>query len=88
MAFYLEGGREPNPTLAASPGERLRLVLVNRDRGYAHDLRLETLGVSTRQLAGDGSADRVTLRVPEAPGEHPYVCSLHPRMMGASLVVR
>lgn len=88
MAFYLEGGSEPNPTLTAAPGERLRLLFVNRDRGYAHDVRLESLGVQTSQLAGDGSADRLTFRVPEVPGEHPYECSLHPRMMGATLVVR
>ncbi|MGH9464185.1 MAG: hypothetical protein ACRD0X_00965 [Thermoanaerobaculia bacterium] len=88
MAFYLEGGSEPNPTLTAAPGERLRLVFVNRDRGYAHDLRLATLGVAMGQLAGDGSAGRVTFRAPAIAGEHPYDCSLHPRMMGASLVVR
>ncbi len=88
MAFYLAGGNDPNPILTASPGERLRLVFVNRDRGYAHDLRLDTLGVATARIAGDGGADRVTLRVPGEPGTHPYTCSLHPRMMGASLVVR
>ncbi len=88
MAFYLEGTDEPNPRLDAALGERLRLVFVNRDRGYEHDLRLPTLGLGTGRLASGGDTGEITFRVPATPGEHPYDCSLHPRMMGATLVVR
>jgi hypothetical protein len=87
MAFYLEGGATANPAIEAAPGERLRLVLVNRDLGFEHDLRLPELGAATG-LLGDGESGALTLRVPTATGEYRYDCSLHARMMAGSVVVR
>lgn len=88
MAFYLAGSTQPNPTLAVERGERVRVVLVNRDGGYRHDFAVASLEVATPTVAGDGSFAEVTFRAPQAPGDHPYVCSSHAAMMGATLRVR
>ncbi|HEX6199366.1 MAG TPA: hypothetical protein VF150_03805 [Thermoanaerobaculia bacterium] len=80
MAFYLPGDATPNPTLRAAPGERLRIVLVNEDPGMTHDVVAEGLGLAT-QVIGGGEAASAVVRMPERPGAHEYLCSLHPVLM-------
>jgi len=87
MAFYLEGGEAPNPVLETVAGERLRLVLTNRDRGFDHDLRLPGLGKATGLLA-EGASATLTVRVPETAGDVRYDCSLHAAMMTGVIRVR
>ena len=45
MAFYLEDDPETaNPAIEAKPGETLRVVLRNRDRGLTHDFAVPAAG--------------------------------------------
>lgn len=87
MAFFTPGGHEPNPPLSLHPGERVRIVLVNRDPGMTHDFAVDDLGVSTPALAGDGSRAAVLLVAPASPGRHDYVCTFHRRLMRGRLEV-
>jgi plastocyanin len=88
MTFYLEGESEPNPRLVVDRGEVVRFVLRNDDPGMGHDLTLPTLGRRSELLREAGTRTELALRAPEAPGEHPYLCSLHARSMVGVLEVR
>lgn len=86
MTFYVGGSGEPNPTLYARPGERVRLVLQNTDVGMSHDFVIRSWSVKTRLLKGKGE-DRVEFTVPDTRGAHVYTCSPHAEMMGGTIVV-
>lgn len=93
MAYYLPGGTTPNPTLRFAPGERVRVVLVNEDPGMAHDVVSSGLDLRTPVVQGGrsgrgGETASDVVRVPERPGTHEYVCSLHPVLMRGRIVVR
>lgn len=87
MAFYFPGGDTPNPILRVAPGERVRLVVENRDPGMRHDLALPALDRATAVVEAGREAG-VVLRAPERPGTHEYFCSLHPVLMRGALRVR
>src|SRR5688572_3812278 len=60
MAFYLDGEFEhPNPTIDVTPGERVRVVVRNEERGLTHDFAVPSLGEATDLLRWDES-DAVT----------------------------
>ena len=85
MAFYLEGDATPNPTLVLHRGERVRLTLINQDRGMTHDFAVRSMDVATRALRG--GTDSLVFEAPERPGESEYVCTYHARMMKGVLKV-
>ena len=87
MTYYVDGQDEPNPTLQARPGERIRLILRNTDGGMSHDFTIEEWKVRTRVLKGKGE-DAVEFTVPEARGSHEYRCTPHSAMMSGTIVVR
>ena len=88
MAFYLPGDGTPNPTLRLAAGERARLTLVNDEPGMQHDLAVEAAGFAIGPLpVAAGSHESALLIAPEEPGLHPYVCTLHARMMRGTLEV-
>ena len=80
MAFYLDGGSEPNPTIQVRTGETVQLTVLNRDPGLKHNLTIEALGLDMPLLETDASM-RVRLRAPSRPGHLPYVCAPHSEMM-------
>lgn len=87
MAFYLEDDpATPNPTLRIQPGERVRLVLRNADRGYTHDVAVPALGIATR-LTNWNASVHMTFVAPERPGVYDYVCQPHALMMRGVLEV-
>jgi len=87
MTFYADGRAEPNPTLAARPGERIRLVLRNTDAGMSHDFAIRSWSVRTRLLKGKGE-DAIEFTVPNTRGVHVYNCQPHAEMMSGTIVVQ
>ena len=87
MAFYLPGNPVPNPTIVVTPGETVRIILVNRDRGMKHDVTIDSLGLQSQLLSGDGSSTDLVFRVPKRRGSFEYTCSLHQQMMRGLLVI-
>lgn len=87
MAFYLSSDLETaNPVIAAKPGERLRVVLQNRDRGITHDFAVPAAEAATDTLSWNEQAE-VTFVVPDEPGTYEYVCRPHLLMMKGTLRV-
>ncbi|MDX1631599.1 MAG: cupredoxin domain-containing protein [Thermoanaerobaculia bacterium] len=88
MVFSVPGDPTPNPTLTAVTGERIRLVLDNRDRGVVHDLAVPDPAFRMERLEADpGTRTAVEIRVPDRPGRYRYLCTYHSRMMTGILVV-
>ena len=86
MTFYVAGEREPNPTIHARAGERIRLVLNNADGGMSHDFAIRSWRVTTSLLKGKGEVS-VEFTVPEARGSYTYSCTPHAEMMSGILIV-
>ena len=80
MAFYLEGGTVPNPTIRLDAGAEVRFILWNVDPGIAHNLSIEGWELATQYLDANASAT-LRVRVPEQPGRQAYVCVPHGEMM-------
>jgi plastocyanin len=87
MAFYVEGNSTPNPTIDARPGETLRIVVRNHDRGMTHDFAVPAADAAVDLLEWNDE-DAVTFEVPATPGTYEYVCRPHLVMMKGKLIVR
>ncbi len=78
MRFYLPGSDVPNPPIRVRPGETVKVVLVNEERGMLHDVAVPALGFAIEPFkGGDGARASGLLEAPEEPGRHEYVCTLH-----------
>lgn len=87
MAFYAAGDEKTaNPVIEARPGETLRIVLQNRDRGMTHDFAVPAVDAATDALEWN-EEDEVTFEVPDEPGTYEYVCRPHLLMMRGTLRV-
>lgn len=87
MAFTAPGqATGPNPTLRLKAGERIRLVLENRDPGMKHDVVAPGLGIRTATLEF-AATDRLLITVPRTPGTYDYFCTYHDRLMRGRMVV-
>jgi plastocyanin len=87
MAFYLKDDPlRPNPTLEVRAGERVRIVLENRDRGMTHDFAVPALDEALDPIDWN-ETNTVVFDVPEAPGTYEYVCRPHQLMMRGILRV-
>ncbi len=88
MAFYLKDDpRTPNPTLEVNAGERVRIVLENRDRGMTHDFAVPAIDAAVDPI-GWSETGTVVFDVPAARGTHEYVCRPHQLMMRGTIRVR
>lgn len=87
MTFTAPGeAAGPNPTLRLRAGERIRLVLENRDPGMKHDVVAPGLGIRTATVEF-AEADRRLISVPRTPGTYDYFCTYHDRLMRGRMVV-
>jgi plastocyanin len=87
MAFYAEGDLDtPNPTIEVKAGEKVRVVLVNQDRGMTHDFALPVVSAAMDAIDWNEQND-VVFEVPDEPGTYQYVCRPHQLMMKGTLRV-
>jgi len=87
MAFYLESDpATPNPTLTVKPGERVRIVLTNRDRGFTHDFAVPALSAALDAIDWNEDAD-VAFEAPPTPGVYEYICRPHSAMMKGRIII-
>jgi len=87
MAFYLENGDLPNPAISLQPGERVRIVLRNEDRGLKHDFAFPSIDAALEPVTWNQSDD-VVFEAPEKPGTYDYWCRPHMTMMRGKIIVR
>ncbi len=86
MAFHLGDEPAANPILRLRAGERVRLVVENRDPGMSHDFTVGAWRIATRLLDGPGH-DTIEFAVPDQPGRHEYACTPHSALMRGAIVV-
>ena len=86
MAFYVNGGSDPNPRIRVEAGETIRLVLRNEQPGVTHVFGVRAWRVATERLKGRGRG-AVVFRVPEQTGRYAYQCSPHSEMMQGTIEV-
>jgi plastocyanin len=84
MSFYVEGSKEPNPTLTFRAGEQVRIVLRNEDAGMDHDFSVVAWQAKTKLLEGRGE-DTVLIKVPSSKGTESYTCTPHSEMMRGTI---
>jgi plastocyanin len=80
MAFYLEGGTEPNPTIQVRAGEEVRFTVLNRDPGFAHNFVVDAWDLKTPLVETEASTT-VVVRAPARSSRQAYVCTPHDKMM-------
>ena len=75
-----------NPTLAFTPGERVKFVVTNdEDSQVRHNFRIVGMDVPCERELMPGERREVTVTIPPS-GEFAYTCCTHPGM-GGKLVV-
>ena len=88
MAFYLESDSStPNPAIQVKAGERVRIVLRNRERGMVHDFAVPAMQTALDPVRWNEDGD-VTFTAPATPGTYPYLCRPHAAMMAGEIVVK
>ena len=87
MAFYVESDpTTPNPAIEVRAGERVRIVLANRERGMVHDFAVPALSAALEPVKWNETSESV-IEIPARPGDLHYVCRPHEAMMRGTLRV-
>ena len=86
MAFYVSGTNVANPEITVHPGEAIRVVLKNEDRGMTHDFSVPAVKAATDSLTWNQRGE-VTFEAPGKPGTYEYICRPHVPMMKGTLRV-
>jgi plastocyanin len=87
MAFYLESDpTTPNPAIHLKAGERVRIVLRNRERGMVHDFAVPAMQAALAPVRWNEDGE-VALTAPSTPGAYSYFCRPHAAMMAGEVVV-
>jgi plastocyanin len=86
MSFLVQDIAGPNPTLALTAGEQVKVTIRNEDRGMLHDFSIPEWDVRTGSVEW-GSERSITFRVPAAASTLSYVCTPHSMMMSGRITV-
>lgn len=86
MAFYLEGERNPNPTLTFHPGEKVRVFVRSEDAGMDHDFVVKDWKIRSKIIEGRGETE-LTIKVPKKAKSATYHCSPHAGKMRGTIRV-
>lgn len=87
MSFYLgPDGTVRNPVIRVTPGERVRLTLINNDAGFDHDVAIEAWGIGSSLVRGEGRTT-IDVHAPDEPRRVDYVCTRHAAMMRGTIEV-
>ena len=74
-----------NPTLYAEPGERIRLVVKNREPGVLHSITLPGIDSEVRHIEY-GQEISFEITVPQG-GTYEYICPQHAPKMRGKIVI-
>jgi plastocyanin len=86
MTFVVQDIAGPNPTLALTAGEQVKVTIRNEDKGMLHDFAIPEWGVRTGSVEW-GTERSITFRVPAAASALTYVCTPHSMMMSGRITV-
>lgn len=87
MSFYVQELAGPNPTMALTAGEQVKVTLRNEDKGMLHDFSIPEWGVRGGSVEW-GTERSITFTVPAAAASAPsYVCTPHSMMMSGRITV-
>jgi plastocyanin len=87
MTYYVEGLAGQNPVLTFTPGEQVRVVFRNEDKGMAHNFSIPAWGVEMKLVQSVGE-EAETFRVPANAATAVYVCTPHSQMMSGQIALR
>lgn len=77
---------QTNPPLELIVGERVAIVVANRESSITHDFAIAGLGVRTNGYLEPGASQTVVF-TPGKSGTFKYSCTLHPGLMDGQVVV-
>jgi plastocyanin len=86
MSFLVQDIAGPNPTLALTAGEQVKVTIRNEEKGMLHDFSIPEWGVRTGSVEW-GTERSITFRVPAAASTLSYVCTPHSMMMSGRITV-
>jgi plastocyanin len=87
MTYYVDGVADQNPLLTFTPGEQVRVVFKNEDKGMAHNFSIPAWRVEMTVVQGTGE-ESLTFRVPTNASTAVYVCTPHAEMMSGRVAVQ
>ena len=90
MTYYVNGAPAPNPELQFVPGEDVRLVFRNEDKGMLHDFRIASWSVTTGLVEGgrERSIEFTVPAGPDVPMTATYNCTPHAAMMAGGVTLK
>jgi plastocyanin len=86
MSFLVQDIAGPNPTLALTAGEQVKVTIRNEEKGMLHDFSIPEWGVRTGSVEW-GTERSVTFTVPATASTLSYVCTPHSMMMSGRITV-
>jgi len=86
MTFYLEDNAQViNPVINVFPGEHIRVVLKNEDRGMTHYFSIPSIDAATAGVSWNHKKEIVFV-APMESGAYDYIC--HPHLLKMRGILR